>query len=75
MDSFIVWIPTRITKILTTCGIQITCLGKFGMTSNFWKNQQVFVTGCTGLLDSWLCSSLIERGADVVGLVRDSLSR
>lgn len=41
------------------------------MTSNFWKNQRVFVTGCTGLLGSWLCSSLIERGADVVGLVRD----
>jgi CDP-glucose 4,6-dehydratase len=36
-----------------------------------WKNKQVFVTGCTGLLGSWLCRELIDRGANVTGLVRD----
>lgn len=36
-----------------------------------WKNTPVFVTGCTGLLGSWLCKELIGRKARVVGLVRD----
>ena len=36
-----------------------------------WKNKSVFVTGCTGLLGSWLCKDLIEKGASVTGLVRD----
>jgi CDP-glucose 4,6-dehydratase len=36
-----------------------------------WKNKSVFVTGCTGLLGSWLCKELIYRGAKVTGLVRD----
>jgi CDP-glucose 4,6-dehydratase len=31
----------------------------------------VFVTGCTGLLGSWLTAVLVELGASVVGLVRD----
>jgi CDP-glucose 4,6-dehydratase len=31
----------------------------------------VLVTGCTGLLGSWLTRGLVERGAAVVGLVRD----
>jgi len=29
------------------------------------------VTGCTGILGSWLTQALVEQGADVVGLVRD----
>jgi CDP-glucose 4,6-dehydratase len=37
----------------------------------FWKDKNVFVTGCTGLLGSWLTKSLVEKGANVVGLVRD----
>jgi CDP-glucose 4,6-dehydratase len=36
-----------------------------------WKNTPVFVTGCTGLLGSWLCKELICRKAIVVGLIRD----
>lgn len=36
-----------------------------------WKNTPVLVTGCTGLLGSWLCKELIKRKANVVGLVRD----
>jgi CDP-glucose 4,6-dehydratase len=31
----------------------------------------VFVTGCTGILGSWLTLALLEAGADVVGLIRD----
>lgn len=36
-----------------------------------WLNINVFVTGCTGLLGSWLTEELINRGANVIGLVRD----
>jgi len=41
------------------------------MKDNFWKNRNVFVTGCTGLLGSWLSKALVERGANVIGLIRD----
>jgi len=38
---------------------------------NFWKDRNVFVTGCTGLLGSWLVKDLTEKGANVTGLIRD----
>ncbi|MGD0170564.1 MAG: GDP-mannose 4,6-dehydratase [Halobacteriota archaeon] len=38
---------------------------------NFWKDRNVFVTGCTGFLGFWLSRYLIEKDANVVGLVRD----
>ena len=38
---------------------------------DFWKNRNVFVTGCTGLLGSHLTQALVEQQANVVGLVRD----
>ena len=38
---------------------------------DFWKNRNVFITGCTGLLGSHLTQMLVDRGANVVGLVRD----
>lgn len=38
---------------------------------NFWRDRRVLVTGCTGVLGSWLTAKLVELGADVVGLVRD----
>lgn len=41
------------------------------MTADFWRDRPVLVTGCTGILGSWLTIALVERGADVVGLVRD----
>lgn len=41
----------------------------------FWKNKSVFVTGATGLLGSWLCSSLVKKGANVTCLVRDWVPR
>lgn len=43
--------------------------------TDFWRNRNVFVTGCTGLLGSWLTKALVDRGANVVGLVRDSVPR
>jgi len=39
----------------------------------FWKGRRVLVTGCTGLLGSWLTLALVDAGADVIGLVRDSV--
>lgn len=41
------------------------------MDDNFWKDRNVFVTGCTGLLGSWLTKSLVEHSSNVVGLIRD----
>ena len=47
------------------------------MTGNplFWCGRNVFVTGCTGLLGSWLSETLTRAGANVVGLVRDQVPR
>ena len=41
------------------------------MSDKFWKGRNVFVTGCTGLFGSWLTRALVERGANVTGLIRD----
>lgn len=41
------------------------------MKNQFWRDRKIFVTGCTGLLGSWLTKSLVEKGADVTGLIRD----
>ena len=43
------------------------------MTDDFWLDRPVFVTGCAGLLGSWLTITLVEAGATVVGLVRDEV--
>ena len=37
---------------------------------NDWQGSRVFITGATGLLGSHLTRALVERGADVVALVR-----
>ena len=39
--------------------------------ADFWHGRRVFITGCTGFLGSWLTAALLERGASVVGLVRE----
>lgn len=42
------------------------------MSSAFnWSEHKVFVTGATGIVGSWLVKRLLERGAQVVTLVRD----
>lgn len=43
------------------------------MNASFWRDRPVLVTGCTGLLGSWLTQTLVEAGADVVGLIRDDV--
>lgn len=45
------------------------------MADTFWKDRNIFVTGCTGLLGSWLVKALVNKEANVVGLVRDSVPR
>ena len=46
-----------------------------GLAAGHWKRARVFVTGATGLLGSQLTRLLVEAGADVVALVRDSVPR
>lgn len=43
--------------------------------SSFWKDRNVFVTGCTGLLGTHLVEELLNRGACVTGLIRDHVPR
>ena len=45
--------------------------GMVNKHKNHWRNKNVFVTGCTGLLGSWLVKTLVENGANVTGLIRD----
>jgi CDP-glucose 4,6-dehydratase len=40
----------------------------------FWQDRRVFVTGCTGLVGTWTVRALVERGAHVVGLIRDRVA-
>jgi CDP-glucose 4,6-dehydratase len=39
----------------------------------FWRDRRVFITGCTGLVGAWTTRALVERGAHVVGLIRDQV--
>ena len=45
------------------------------MHTEFWKRRIVFVTGASGLLGSTLVRVLVDSGAEVVALVRDSFPR
>jgi len=39
---------------------------------DFWRDRSVLVTGAGGFVASWLCEALVDAGANVVGIVRDS---
>lgn len=45
--------------------------GRSRMNRTFWTERNVFVTGVTGLLGSWLAEELLARDANVICLVRD----
>jgi CDP-glucose 4,6-dehydratase len=40
---------------------------------DFWRDRRVLVTGCTGLVGAWTTRALLDRGAHVVGLIRDQV--
>jgi CDP-glucose 4,6-dehydratase len=42
-------------------------------SQSFWLDRPVLVTGCAGLLGSWLTIALVDAGASVVGLIRDEV--
>ncbi len=41
------------------------------MSSNFWQDRRILVTGAGGLLGSWTVQRLLSLGADVVCVLRD----
>lgn len=45
------------------------------MDKNFWKLRNVFVTGASGLLGSWLTKTLVDTKANVVILLRDEVPK
>lgn len=52
--------------------------GKFGKIyfvnmkkNNYWKQRNVFITGVTGFLGSWMTKYLVEMDANIIGLIRD----
>jgi len=46
---------------------------KIHQENGFWQGRSVLVTGASGLLGGWLVKELVEAGADVVVLVRDTV--
>jgi CDP-glucose 4,6-dehydratase len=42
---------------------------------NFWENRNVFITGSTGFLGSYLTDELISKNASITSLLRDWVSR
>lgn len=45
------------------------------LNENFWKDKNILVTGCTGLLGSWITESLVSKKGNVIGLIRDSVPK
>jgi CDP-glucose 4,6-dehydratase len=51
----------------------VACAGVDSVDRSVWYERPVLVTGCTGLLGSWLTEALVSAGALVVGFVRDDV--
>jgi CDP-glucose 4,6-dehydratase len=49
--------------------------GLEGVVSLDWSHRNVLVTGAEGFLASWISKALVEEGANVIGLVRDSIAK
>lgn len=43
------------------------------MSTSYWQGKRVMVTGATGMVGSWLCAALVQKGAHVVAMVRDRI--
>jgi len=43
--------------------------------NNFWTERNVFVTGASGFLGSYLTEKLVKSGANVVAIIRDSVPK
>lgn len=43
------------------------------MNKKFWRHRNVFITGSTGLLGSWISRYLVEAAANVTVLIRDHI--
>lgn len=43
------------------------------MNREFWQNRNVFVTGASGLLGSWMTQALVGAGSNVTILLRDTV--
>ncbi len=41
------------------------------VTSTFWRDRNVLITGAGGFVGSWLASALVDRGALVTAILRD----
>jgi len=39
--------------------------------NNYWKNKNVLITGINGFIGGNLCKSLIDKGANIFGLIRN----
>lgn len=39
--------------------------------SSFWQHKNIFITGCSSFIGSWLTESLFQQGAHPIGLLRD----
>jgi len=49
--------------------------GRRGKGMSFWDSKNVFLTGCTGFLGSYIAKELVNQGANVTGLVRDKVPK
>ncbi len=43
------------------------------MNSEYWFQRNVFITGATGFLGSWLTEKLVQLNANVITLIRDQV--